>query len=110
MGIKITGVKELQKKLERCGKLEAVKTVVKKNGSELQAKAQGKAPVDTGYLKRSIWLDITDGGLTATVEPKAHYAPYVEYGTRKMNAQPFIKPTYNDQKGKFKSDMQKLVR
>ena len=54
MGIKITGMEELQKKLKRCEKLEAVKTVVKKNGSELQAKAQEKAPVDTGHLKRSI--------------------------------------------------------
>lgn len=45
MGIKITGMKELQRKLERCGKLDAVKTVVKKNGSELQAKEIGRAHV-----------------------------------------------------------------
>ena len=110
MGIKITGMKNLQKKLERCEKLEVVKTVIKKNGSELQAKAQGKAPVDTGHLKRSIGLDITDEGLTAEIEPTADYAAYVEYGTRFMNAQPYMRPTYNAQKEKFKSDMQKLVR
>ncbi|MFQ8893546.1 MAG: hypothetical protein ACLR6Z_00485 [Dorea sp.] len=27
-----------------------------------------------------------------------------------MNAQPYMRPAYNAQKGKFKSDMQKLVR
>lgn len=42
MGIKITAWKELQKKLERCEKLEAVKTVVKKNGSELPGKSARK--------------------------------------------------------------------
>ena len=110
MGIKITGMEELQKKLKRCEKLEAVKTVVKKNGSELQAKAQEKAPVDTGHLKRSIGLDITDEGLTAEIEPTADYAAYVEYGTRFMNAQPYMKPADNAQKEKFKSDMRKLVR
>ena len=110
MGIKITGMKNLQKKLERCEKLEVVKTVIKKNGSELQAKAQEKAPVDTGHLKRSIGLDITDEGLTAEIETTADYAAYVEYGTRFMNAQPYMRPTYNAQKEKFKSDMQKLGR
>ncbi|MFQ8894288.1 MAG: HK97-gp10 family putative phage morphogenesis protein [Dorea sp.] len=44
------------------------------------------------------------------IEPTADYAAYVEYGTRFMNAQPYMRPAYNAQKGKFKSDMQKLVR
>ena len=110
MGIKITGMKELQKKLERCEKLEAVKTVVKKNGSELQAKAQGKAPVDTGHLKRSIGLDITDEGLTAEIEPTADYAAYVEYGTRFKF--PFLGVVCRSHVwlSIHKSDMQKLVR
>ena len=63
-----------------------------------------------GTLKRSIGLDITDGGMTAEVEPTAEYAAYVEYGTRFMNAQPYMRPSYNQQKEKFKSDMKKLVR
>ena len=61
----------------------------------------------TGHLKRSIGLDITDEGLTAEIEPTADYAAYVEYGTRFMNAQPYMKPAYNAQKGKFKSDFTK---
>ena len=120
-GIKIEGLEELQKALKKNVTMDDVKRVVRKNGSDMQGKAQDNAPVGTpestgipgyvgGTLKKSIGLDIKDNGLTAEVEAKAEYAPYVEYGTRFMNAQPYMKPAYNDQKTKFKSDMEKLVR
>ena len=64
----------------------------------------------TGNLKRSIGLDIAANGLTATVEPTAEYAAYVEFGTRFMNAQPYLKPAYNEQMTKFKQDLSKLVK
>lgn len=108
--VKIVGIEKLQKKLIRNMDTSAVKTVVQKNGSEMQTKAQQKAPVDTGNLKRSIGLAMRDGGLTAEVEPTAEYAPYVELGTRFMNAQPYLKPAFEEQKEKFKKDMDKLVK
>jgi HK97 gp10 family phage protein len=64
----------------------------------------------TGHLKRSIGLEISANGLTATVEPTADYAAYVEYGTRFMDAQPYLKPAYTEQLAKFKSDLSKLVK
>ena len=64
----------------------------------------------TGTLKRSIRLEMLDNGFTAEVEPTAEYAAYVELGTRFMSAQPYLKPAYNEQKEKFKSDMDKLVK
>lgn len=120
MTVIIVGMEKLNKKLKKTD-LGAVKTVVKKNGAGLQAKAQKKAPVGTpkstgipgyvgGKLKSSIELDIKDVGLTAEVEPKAHYGAYVELGTRFMNAQPYLKPAFDEQKRIFKQDMNKLVR
>ena len=94
-GIKVTGLDKLQKKLKKNVNLNDVKRVVSHNGAEMQIKAQQNAPVDTGHLKRSIGLEIKDGGMTAEVEPAAEYAPYVEYGTRFMSAQPYLKPAYN---------------
>ena len=35
---------------------------------------------------------------------------YLEYGTRFMDAQPFVQPALEEQLPKFKSDMKKLVR
>lgn len=119
--VKLIGFDKLEAKLKKSMNMDAVKTVVKRNGAQLQTKAQKNAPVGTpqstgipgyvgGTLKRSIGLDITDGGMTAEVEPSAEYAAYVEYGTRYMDAQPYLKPAYNEQKQKFIRDLNELVR
>lgn len=108
--VKFEGIAKLNKGLKKRTDMNAVKTVVKKNGSDMQRKAQRNAPVDTGTLKRSIGLDVSDNGMSATVEPTAEYAPYVELGTRFMEAQPFLKPAFEEQKKQFEKDLQKLVR
>ena len=64
-GIQLVGMEKVIVKLQKNMKKEAVKTVVKKNGSRLQQQAMENAPVDTGTLKRSITLDITDDGMSA---------------------------------------------
>ena len=108
--VNLIGFHELQVKLEKNMDLSAVKTVVKKNGSEMHKKAQKEAPVHTHHLQKSIMLDIRDGGMTAEVASTAEYAGYQEYGTRFMTGKPHIRPAFDEQKGKFKSDLEKLVR
>lgn len=112
--IKVTGLKELEKALKDNVTLDDVKRVVRHHGSQLQQNMQGKADFKKGYqtgqTKRSIGLEIKDSGFTAEVGPETEYSPYLEYGTRYMEAQPFIKPAHDEQKEKFKRDMQKLVR
>lgn len=90
--------------------MDAVKTLVKFHGAEMQQTAQICVPVDTGFLKNSIELEITDGGMTAIVEPYAEYAAYVEYGTRYMAAQPYMRPAYNQESTRFFDDIEKLCR
>lgn len=104
------GLDELQGALLEKSKLEVAKTVVAKNGSRLQQDAMYHAPIDTGFLRRSIGLEIEDDGLTADVKATAHYAGYVELGTRFMAAQPYMKPAFNVVKPKFVADLKKLVR
>ncbi len=84
--------------------------VVKANTAELQQKEMRTVPVDTGFLKRSIMLTMKDKGLTGVVEPTANYASYVEYGTRFMAAQPYVRPNYEAQSKQFIQDMQKFVK
>ena len=114
MKLKVEGLKELQKALKDNVTLDDVKRVVKQNGSELQRKTQDNADFTRGYAtgqtKRSIGLEYTDGGFAAEVEPKTEYSPYLEYGTRFMDAQPFVKPAYDEQVQQFKKDMQRLVK
>lgn len=114
MAIRVTGLDKLQRALKENVTLDDVKRVVSHNGSQLQRKMQNNADFTRGYqtgtTKRSIGLEIEDGGFTASVGPETEYSPYLEYGTRFMDAQPFIKPAHDEQKQKFKRDMQKLVR
>ena len=112
--LSVKGISELEKKLKANVTLEDVKTVIRHNGAQLQSKMMQKADFTEGYqtgtTKRSIRLDIEDGGMTAAVEPTTEYSPYLEYGTRYMHAQPFVRPALLEQETKFKADMQKLVR
>ena len=112
--IKVEGLEKREKKLKKNITLDDVKRVVRNNGSQLQSKMQGNADFKKGYqtgtTKRSIGLEIQDGGFTAEVGPETEYSPYLEYGTRFMEAQPFIKPAHEEQKQKFKQDMQRLVK
>lgn len=123
--IKIVGMEKLQKKLKKNVDMADVKRVVRNNGAEMQTKAKRKAEFKghyewqkgkgkvfvppTGNLRRNIFLDITDGGMSAEVNPTADYSAYVELGTRYMEAQPYLKPAFDEQKEKFKKGMKKLV-
>ena len=90
--IKITGIKELEAKLKKNATLDDARTVVKKNGAELQTLMTRNAVFVKGYstgaTKRSIRCTFTDLNLTATVEPTTYYSPYPEYGTRFMSPSP----------------------
>ena len=112
--IEIKGLDKLEDKLKKNVTLDDVRNVVRVNGGELHTKMQKNADFTKGYqtgtTKRSIGLDITDGGMAAEVEPETEYSPYLEYGTRFMEAQPFVRPALEEQAKQFKRDMQKLVR
>lgn len=112
--IKIEGIEELSKKLKNNVNLDDLKKIIKTNGSELTnnmiRKAEFKKGYQTGTTKRSIILNIVDNGLTAEVGPTTKYAPYLEYGTRKSEPQPFVNPALNEQKQKFQNDLAKLVK
>lgn len=112
--IKVIGMDELEKQLKENVTLNDVKRVVRKHGADLQKEIQRNAEFKKGYqtgtTKRSVGLDILDGGMTANSGPTTEYSEYLEYGTRFMEAQPFVEPALEEIEPKFKSDMQKLVK
>jgi HK97 gp10 family phage protein len=61
--------------------------------------AQRRASVQTGYLRQSISAQVH--GKSAEVKADAPYARYVEYGTRKTAAQPFLGPAVEAAKDEF---------
>ena len=56
--------------------------------------AKQNAPVDTGRLRSSItWrLGRDSQGLLGIVGTNVQYAPYVEFGTARQAAQPYLRP------------------
>lgn len=113
-GIEIKGLDKLEKKLKENATLNDVKKVVRKNGADLQTGIQRNAEFKKGYqtgtTKRSVVLEIKDGGMTAVSGPTTEYAPYLEYGTRFMEKQPFVKPALDKVSQKFRSDMEQLAK
>lgn len=107
------GLEELEGKLKKNVTLNDVKKVVRNNGSKLQSNIQKNADFTRGYAtgttKRSVDLKIAANGLEASSEPQTEYSPYVEWGTRFMEAQPFVRPGFVETKEQFKNDMKKLV-
>lgn len=108
--IQIKGIDRFQKKLRQNVTMNDVKQVVKTNTAEMNRKAQRNAPVDTGFLRRSIVMKLANGGLSGKSSAGAEYASYLEYGTRFMPAQSFMGPAYRIQKSKFKSDLERLMK
>ncbi|MFW6214135.1 MAG: HK97-gp10 family putative phage morphogenesis protein [Spirochaetota bacterium] len=53
------------------------------------------APVDTGNLRGSISHRFA-GPLEGEVFTPVEYGPYIEYGTRKMKAQPYMRPAVDE--------------
>ena len=63
-----------------------------------QRTAAQRVPVDTGFLRSSITVGDPNGGslrpnaLAAQVGPEANYGGYVEFGTSRAGAQPYMTP------------------
>ena len=123
----LKGLEKLQKKLQKVAKMEEVEHIVEKHGTEMQKKAVNNASRfrghyegrgknrrfvrPTGATKRSISVNSSKiDRFRYRVAPGTSYAAYVELGTRKMSAQPFIKPAFDEQKKLFKDDLERLVK
>ena len=63
---------------------------LEKIGLTAEGYAKAKAPVDTGRLRNSITHEVD--GNDVYIGSNVEYAPYVELGTSKQKAQPFLKP------------------
>jgi HK97 gp10 family phage protein len=87
---------KLETKFNRLPELPAatrrrISQVVRKVASDVEARAKQIVPVDTGATKNSIRAQ-TVNELTSEVVVGTHYAAYLEFGTHKMPARPYLRP------------------
>ncbi len=120
--VKIEGMEALVKRLNSLAATgPQIRNVVKKNGAKLSNQTQSnmlsaytghyegnKFVKPTGATRRSAGVEISDGGMTATVAPSTKYFPYLEYGTRFMDARPTLQPAFKMVGQMFVKDMKDL--
>ena len=62
---------------------------------KVENRAKQLCPVDTGRLRSSISMSAPQterGSVTIHVGTNVEYAPFLEYGTSRMSARPFLEP------------------
>lgn len=84
-------IDEMKKTMERA---------LEKIGMVGEAYAKEECPVDTGTLRDSISHVVDDN--TAIIGTNVEYAPYVELGTSKMDAQPYLRPAVENHIKEYK--------
>lgn len=79
-------------------------------GGKAEGYAIALVPVDTGSLKGSIRKENEDDRTVAVkagggfyIKKDVVYAGYVELGTRKMRAQPYLRPAFEDHVDEYKN-------
>ena len=77
------------------------------SSKRIERMAKTKAPVDTGALKNTIF-SAKAGDLTYKVTAPQHYAFFVEKGTRRMRAQPYLRPSLDAERPKLISNLRKI--
>ena len=70
----------------------AIGVALEKIGLLAENYAAKKCPVDTGNLRASITHEVDAGDDAVYIGTNVEYAPYVELGTSRQKAQPFLRP------------------
>lgn len=120
--VKVEGLRELGERMK--GLTEDMNNRIARSATAagavvIRKAAQQKVPVDTGNLRKNVIVKriprgeaqltsehivtVRRGKLTKKQKGSglqdAYYGTFVEYGTAKMPAQPFLRPAFDQQKG-----------
>lgn len=81
----------------------ALRNATEQCGLVCEGYAKKACPVDTGYLRNSITHETSADGTTyaAMIGTNTGYAKYVETGTSKQRAQPYLKPAAANNVGTY---------
>lgn len=71
--------------------------------------AARKCPVDTGNLRASITHEVDAGDGAVYVGTNVEYAPYVELGTSRQKAQPFLRPAASEHGAQYRQVLKKAL-
>ena len=70
----------------------AIDRALARIGFQAEGYAKDLCPVDTGRLRGSITNEVASEEKAVYIGTNVEYAPYVELGTSRQRAQPYLKP------------------
>lgn len=107
--VRIEGLEELQINSKRVS--DAIKKGIaqslKLSGVLVEGDAKRIAPVDTGLLRLRIYSKSDDK--SAQILTGVEYGPYVELGTSRQTAQPFLRPALLRNVNNIKTVFQSVI-
>ena len=86
----------------RQGIQRAMDRALEEIGLAAEGYAKRACPVDTGNLRNSITHVVESGEDAVYVGTNVEYAPYVELGTSRTAAQPFLRPAATEHGSTYK--------
>jgi HK97 gp10 family phage protein len=90
--------------------LNAEKRALTAVGEFAEGEAKVRAAVDTGNMRDSIGYIVNESEKTVSYGTNAEYAYWVEKGTSKSKAQPFITPAREENTGRITSLIAEMMR
>lgn len=121
MKVEFTGLEEMRNRLEKMSNSNRIRDEAVKEGAEyFKGKLEENVYANglkerTGKSKESFVVDnkIIDGTIEVGLSNQkndAFYLYFHEYGTSKMPARPFMRPTFENEKGNIEKTMADVVR
>ena len=97
INVKWSGLDKLMEELGATAEatIEAAASAMKTTTGQVQAKAKEIAPKRTGVMAGNINVmpvKKSSTSVTGTIEAEKYYSSFVEFGTYKMHAEPFMRP------------------
>lgn len=115
MDFRVEGLDEVLRQFNRFDREARVnfREAVKKTATNITRMAKARVPVgDSGLLKKSIRAAYDRDGFGAEIgagNKKAYYAGFVEHGTTKMTARPYMHPSGEEAKPQYIADVTRAI-
>ena len=84
---------------------ETLKDAISDLRDEIEETTTTLVPVDTGALRDSINIELTDNGYGIHAEATMDYASFVDKGTRKMSAEPYFEEPITEAFTRFEDEI-----
>lgn len=87
--------------------IEAALTAV---GMQAETYAKQLVPVDTGRLRNSLTYEVDTSNKAVIIGSGVEYAPFVEQGTSKRGAKPYLRPAIIDHRDDYQRIVENILK